>query len=248
MVESHIIHHQTLTTTIILVHEQDSHWAQGELHAELDRYLTAGEIKTHNSQKTVIASKLQCKNPMGVAKQILYRLQTQFTSCRNSEFVTNLWREEEVCWSAIKSPQSTKESPDFKLQWENADAFHDCDHFCWILPSMPHCRWPLSTYISVSSTHESNKTNEVELYSIQIPCWSDHFIALNNTDVSMGFLSTTGQMSHHTESLGFSRDEKQTYLRISNQCLPESNRHTIFLPLAAKSRLRVKNQHIHKGI
>lgn len=29
---------------------------------------------------------------------------------------TNLWKEEEVSWSTIKSPQSTKEPPDFNLQ------------------------------------------------------------------------------------------------------------------------------------
>lgn len=84
-----------------------------------------------------------------------------------------------------------------------------------MLPSMSHCSWPLSTYIYVSSTHGSNKTNKVELYSIQIPCCSDHFIALYNKDVNMGFLSTTGQISHHTETFIFSKDEKQTYLRAS---------------------------------
>lgn len=158
---------------------------------------------------------------------------------------TNLWKEEEVSWSTIKSPQSTKEPPDFNLQWENADTLHDYGHFCWMLPSMSHCSWPLSTYIYVSSTHGSNKTNKVELYSIQIPCCSDHFIALYNKDVNMGFLSTTGQISHHTETFIFSKDEKQTYLRASNLSLPGSNRHTIFLPLAAKSRLQVKDQHRH---
>lgn len=104
---------------------------------------------------------------------------------------------------------------------------------------------PLSTYISVSSTCGSNKTNKAELYSIQIPCCSDHFIALNNKDINTGFLSTTGQMSHHTESLGFSKDEKQTHLRISNLSVPLSKRHAIFLPLAAKSRLQVKDQQTH---
>lgn len=101
----------------------------------------------------------------------------------------------------------------------------------------PHCRWPLSTYIPVSSTHGSNKTNKVELYSIQMPCCSNHFITLNNKDVNMGFLTTTEQMSHHTETLSFSKDGKQTYIRTPNLSLPKSNRHTIFLPLVAKSRL-----------
>lgn len=48
--------------------------------------MTAGGIKAHNCQEAVIARKLHCKNPVGVAKQILYRLQTQFTSSRNSHF------------------------------------------------------------------------------------------------------------------------------------------------------------------
>lgn len=68
---------QVLITTVVPIYEQESHWTQAATKlllnwtdSELYRYL-----KTPNSQAIVTTRKMHCKNPVGVAKQILYRSQ-----------------------------------------------------------------------------------------------------------------------------------------------------------------------------
>lgn len=88
-----------LTITIVPVHEQGSHWTQAatKLHAEWAKYITHRYLTTPNSQATVTTRKMHCKNAVGGAKQILYRLQNtvhilQKLSLYRQEQILKQWK------------------------------------------------------------------------------------------------------------------------------------------------------------